>query len=61
MSRQIHSNDFGEELLISKAYDDHAQVLGPAFDGEPHIVHLLVNYYLKEDSSDFLAGAVKSG
>ena len=54
VSRQIHSNDFGEELLISKAYDDHAQVLGFAFDGEPYIVHLLVNYYLKENSSDLM-------
>lgn len=53
-SCQIRSNAFGEELLISKSYDDHARVLGLAFDGEPYIVHLLVNYYLKEDSSELM-------
>lgn len=51
---QIRFHAFEEELLVSRAWADHAQILGLAFDGDPYIVHLLVNYYLREESSELM-------
>ena len=53
LSYRTYLHAFEDELLISTGCDNYAHPLGLSFDMDSYIVHLKVNYYLKDDTSAF--------